>query len=182
MSHLTHHESHVLALIGKWQPTTAYFVRKALGQRLASDLSDSPGSVYPVIERLKQAALVTATADAADGRGTEHLRCTEAGHAAVREWVVRLEPRDMLPEDPWRTRIAFIETLAPEAARDWLFEVHDALERTLDSIEQGRVAGGGIESELEHAQARLVTAARLAWVDQAIASLARTALGQRGGG
>ncbi len=27
---LSHHESHVLALIRKWQPTTAYFIRKAL--------------------------------------------------------------------------------------------------------------------------------------------------------
>ena len=55
MKGLSHHECHVLALVQKWQPTTAYFVRKALVQRLASDASDSPGSVYPAIERLKRA-------------------------------------------------------------------------------------------------------------------------------
>ena len=59
MKGLSHHESHVLALVQKWQPTTAYFLRKALTQRLASDASDSPGSVYPAIERLKKAGLVT---------------------------------------------------------------------------------------------------------------------------
>jgi DNA-binding PadR family transcriptional regulator len=176
MSNLSHHESHVLALIGKWQPTTAYFVRKALGQRLATDLSDSPGSVYPAIERLKRAGLVTATADESDARKTEHLRCTPAGEQAVRDWIVRIDARDALPEDPWRTRIAFVEKLEPVAARDWLFALRDTIEGTLAGLDDSRTPGVGIGAELENAQARMVTAARLAWVDQAIASLARAAL------
>ncbi len=49
-------------------------------------------------------------------------------------------------------------------------------EGTLAGLDDSRTPGVGIGAELENAQARLVTAARLAWVDQAIASLARAAL------
>lgn len=78
--------------------------------------------------------------------------------------------------NPWRTRIAFVETLDEATARDWLFALRDTIEGTLAGLDDSRTPGVGIGAELENAQARLVTAARLAWVDQAIASLARAAL------
>ena len=173
MPKLSHHESHVLALVHKWQPTTAYFVRKALGQRLASNVSESPGSVYPALERLKRAGLVIGEPDEGDGRRTERLRCSAEGAAAIRAWLTDISAADLLPEDPWRTRIVFLDLLAPNAAREWLFSVRETLEKTAARIEAGRDLASDTGAVLEIAHARLVTAARIAWVNEAIALLSR---------
>lgn len=178
MAKLSHHESHILALIQKWQPTTAYFVRKALGQALASDASDSPGSVYPAIERLKRGGFALGEPDELDGRKTERLRCSETGAAAVREWVTRVDKADLLPADPWRTRIGFVDALKPAEAREWLFAIRAALEQEQASIERLRGTATGDGRELEIAHARLTAAARLAWVNEAIATLGRAKLQQ----
>jgi DNA-binding PadR family transcriptional regulator len=169
---LSHHESHVLALIRKWQPTTAYFVRKALGQRLSSDASDSPGSAYPVIEKLKRAGLVSAQASN-DGRKTELLRCTADGEAAVRNWFTRVDESDLLPEDPWRTRVLFVDQLAPGEAESWLHALREALDGQLERLDRMRAVPLELGPQLEVAHARHVTAARLAWANEAIALLAR---------
>jgi len=174
---LSHHESHVLALIRKWQPTTAYFIRKALGQRLASDASDSPGSAYPVIDKLKRAGLVSAQASN-DGRKTELLRCTADGEAAVRDWIVRIDDADLLPEDPWRTRVLFVDQLGPGDAEAWLHRLRDALGAQLDRLERLRAVPLDLGPQLEVAHARHLTNARLAWANEAIALLA----GARAGG
>jgi DNA-binding PadR family transcriptional regulator len=170
MAKLSHHESIVLALILKWQPVTAYFVRKALGQRLASDASDSPGSAYPVINRLRRAGLVRAE-EMGDRRGTEHLWCTQSGEAAVREWLVRLDDRDMLPEDPWRTRIAFMDMLPQAELRDWLFALREALKNTLAELEDQQQAAISLETELELLHARMITSARLSWASEAVLAI-----------
>ena len=59
---LTEFESHVLALIWRHQPTTAYQVRHAHAQSPTLDMALSQGSVYPAIERLKGRGLIAAVA------------------------------------------------------------------------------------------------------------------------
>lgn len=174
---LSHHESHVLALIRKWQPTTAYFVRKALGQRLASDASDSPGSAYPVIDKLKRGGLVSAQASD-DGRKTELLRCTADGEQAVRDWIVKIDDVDLLPEDPWRTRVLFVDQLGAGDAEAWLHRLRDALHAQLERLDRLRAVPLDLGPQLEVAHARHVTNARLAWANETIALLA----GPRTGG
>ena len=171
MKGLSHHECHVLALVQKWQPTTAYFVRKALVQRLASDASDSPGSVYPAIERLKRAGLIHSEARGTDKRGSEYLTCTDAGAEAVRRWITEIDPAQLLPSDPWRTRAPFITALPREEARDWLYALRTTLGAELEKLEQMREAAIDLPSQLELEHARLSTAARLAWINEAIALL-----------
>lgn len=169
---LSHHECHVLATVQRWQPVTAYFVRKMLGNALASDATDSPGSVYPVIERLKKAGLIIADVDQADGRGRETLRCSQDGAAIVAEWISRIEPVDMLPEDPWRTRAAFIDLLEPAAAQAWLLALLDVLEVQRTSLVDDR---GGPEpsARIALANARQVTEARISWINESLTILTR---------
>lgn len=73
MVELTRLENHVLALTLKWQPTTAYFIRKSLADTIASNISDSPGSVYPAIARLKRHGLVAAEPVNRGKRPSENL-------------------------------------------------------------------------------------------------------------
>lgn len=177
MPGLSHHESHVLALILKWQPTTAYFVRKALGRGLASTFSNSPGSVYAIVERLRGRGLVIAEKDDADGRRTELLSCSPEGRAAVRDWLRAIVPVDLLPEDPWRTRMALADVLAPEERLDWLIAMRRAAERQAADL----AAAGGMDDDCHQAaveNARMLTETRIAWVDRTIARLV-TASGGR---
>lgn len=170
MKGLSHHESHVLALVQKWQPTTAYFLRKALTQRLASDASDSPGSVYPAIERLKKAGLVKSESSGS-GRKSEYLTCTAEGAEAVRNWITGIDASQLLPSDPWRTRAPFVTMLPREEARDWLYALRTRMGEELERLEQMREAAIDLPGQLELEHARLVTTARLAWTNEAIALL-----------
>ncbi|QDZ06413.1 hypothetical protein FPZ24_02090 [Sphingomonas panacisoli] len=174
MSHLSHYESHVLAIIGKRQPVTGYSVRKALMERIATNSSDSPGSTYPAIARLKRAGLIRATIDTSDRRRTTHLWCTDEGKAAIKEWITSIEPRDLVPEDPFRTRVAFADAIEPKAFRDWLYAMRDALEGARFTIIDGSPERSNDIASLEHANAHLLTVARIAWVDRAIAFTTRS--------
>lgn len=167
---LTHHESHVLALVHKWQPTTAYFVRKMLPRSIASTFSDSPGSIYPVIERLKRAGYIEATLSVDDARSTEHLTCTEVGDGAVREWILRQSPSDDLPEDPWRTRAIFAEVLTTPERLAWLTALRDRAEAQRTEIERQKELSVDVahSDALEHA--RLAIEARSVWIERLIAN------------
>lgn len=166
---LTHHESHVLAVIRKWEPVTAYFVRKALRQSLASSFSDSPGSVYPIIERLKRRGYVTAQAALDSGRKAELLACTPHGECAIVDWLVRVDQSDLLPEDPWRTRVLFSDLLDHPAQVEWLQKLRSAAEAELDAI-NGRLQMATVPKEADAAEgARLQTEARLIWLDRLMA-------------
>lgn len=176
MPKLSHHESHVLALVLKWQPTTAYFIRKALERGLASTFSSSPGSVYPAIERFKKRGLIVATAIEDDGRRTEQLTCTQAGIAAVREWIVSVEPSDALPEDPWRTRMAMADALEREERLSWLLLLRSEAEQQQSALSDRAAldAGECQMAALEHA--RIMTDGRLAWIDRTIARMVKEPL------
>lgn len=166
---LTHHESHVLAVIRKWEPVTAYFVRKAVSRSLASTFSDSPGSIYPMIERLKQRGLVSAEAGPDTGRKAELLSCTSAGEDVIREWLVRVDDNDLLPEDPWRTRVLFADLLESGVRDAWLRNMRDAMEAELDRIAARRQLATD-DGERDAAEnARLLSEARLVWLDRLLA-------------
>ena len=173
MTELSHHESHVLALVRRWQPTTAYFIRKSLERGLASTFSDSPGSVYPAIDRLIKRGFVIADRSRSDGRRAEALTCTQAGDQAVRSWIFRLDPEDMLPEDPWRTRMALAEGLDEEDLIAWLSSLREVAERQLQHLRDraALTVDDCFGAALEHAL--LATETRIIWIDRTIAKIVR---------
>jgi DNA-binding PadR family transcriptional regulator len=171
MVQLSRLENHILALVRKWQPATAYFIRKSLRDTLATNISDSPGSVYPAIERLKAGGLLLATATTRGKQSSEHLSCSEAGEAAVREWLTLVSPTESLPEDTWRTKIRFADLLSDGDLKAWLTDLRDVVKNTSDRLDRIQPADGDTLHELEIEQARLYNAARLAWINAAVASL-----------
>lgn len=172
MAELTQHEGHVLALIWRWQPTTAYFVRRSLEKGLASSFSSSPGSVYPTIERLERRGLVSSVAAQDDGRKTEQVRCTETGEIALRSWVRTIHKSDLLPEDPWRTRMTFADVLTHSERIEWLRSLRTAAEDQLALIvEQSRTDNPPVVV-LSFVNAIHSVRARLAWINHALADTA----------
>lgn len=167
----SHLESHILALILKWQPTTAYFVRRALERGLATTFSGSPGSVYAVVDRLRGRGLVEARKEEGDGRGTERLSCTEAGGEAVRRWIRTVEPADLLPEDPWRTRMALADALPAGDRLDWLIDLKEAAEGQREDLEARRQVGGDECQVAALENARMLNDARIAWLDRTISRI-----------
>lgn len=171
MVELTRLENHVLALILKWQPTTAYFIRKSLADTIASNISDSPGSVYPAIARLKRHGLVAAEPVNRGKRPSENLTCTLEGEEAVRRWLTLVDPTDMMPEDPLRTRIRFADLLTADELRNWLGEMRAALREIGEGLDRAELTTASAPRALEIEHAKLVSAARLAWINSAMAMM-----------
>lgn len=163
----------MLALIWRWQPTTANFVRNSLERGLASTLSTSPGSVYPIVSRLKARGLVHGERNGADKRAKELLSCTEAGTEAVRAWVSAIEPSDLLPEDPWRSRMAFAGCLTPEERLSWLRAIREATEVQLNGVELRSETDHPVYVQLAYDNARFALEARLAWINHALSETMR---------
>lgn len=176
MGNLTYNESYVLALILKWEPATGYFIRKSLREALASNVSDSPGKVYQTIERLKERGLVVAATTQRGSRSSESLSATPAGREAVREWLLMHDARAAIPEDPLRTRIGFLDLLDAKDAIAWLYRVEEELREVAAGLLQSLEVAADLSTRLELRHALLVTDARIAWVNEAVATLARDAV------
>ena len=166
---LTEHESHVLALISREQPTTAYKIRRIIAESPTSGISSSSGAVYPIVNRLKDKGLLTTASVANDGRNTELLLVTKDGRAAIRRWVKAIKPSQLLPDDPIRTRISHSDFLTAEERAVWLGKLRVELEAKLVEIDdymKDYPTGAIIHA---HRHARMMTRARIAWIDETIA-------------
>lgn len=167
---MSEHESMTLAMIARFQPTTVYQVRKLLNQSPTSSFSTSPGKMYPIIERLKARGLIKATRVEGDGRNTDRFSCTPAGKAAVKAWVKAIRPAYLLPEDPLRTHVSFMDMLSKAERAKWRQSLLAALNEKLAEVE--RYAALRTEPTLNeaHDHAFSVMKARIAWVERMIAA------------
>jgi DNA-binding PadR family transcriptional regulator len=172
MDEVTDGEALVLSLIERMQPITAYQVRKVLAQSPTTNISNSTGKIYPIIRRLKAGGLISATAVEDDRRGAERLACTERGKHAVRQWVKSIGASYLLLEDPLRTKVLSFHLLSKSEQLRWLKSARQDLAAKLDEIEDFARRYPGPVHDLAHANARLTTAARLAWIDLVLKKIA----------
>ena len=111
---LTELEGAVLGVIWSRGPLTAYGVRRRFLDSPTRGWSSSRGAIYPAIERLIAYGFVAATADATGRRASRKLQITAAGETSLRFWISSLEEwMGGPPVDPVRTRVNYIEALAP---------------------------------------------------------------------
>ncbi len=166
---LTEYESHVLAIIARDGPATAYKVRKILAESPSAGISSSAGAVYPAVARLKARKFISSAAVDTDGRNTELLTATEGGRAAIRRWIEQVTPEQLLPVDPLRTRVAHAQMLSSQERFAWLKKMKDSLEEKLAEIEaySGRHSEGAID--YAHRHAKRITIARIAWIEEILA-------------
>jgi DNA-binding PadR family transcriptional regulator len=117
---ITEHEGMLLALVLRQQPVTAYQLFRMFEQSPVTSINSSKGQLYPAIRRLRERGLLDARKVAGDGRKSEELSVTDAGHAAVREWTRNIEPSHIVLDDPLRTRILSFDVLNREERLEWI--------------------------------------------------------------
>jgi len=173
MDQVTDGEATVLSLIERMQPITAYQIRKVLAASPTTNISNSTGKIYPIIRRLKADGLIAATAVEDDARGAERLTCTEQGRRVVRQWVKTVGTAHLLLEDPLRTKILSFNLLPKAEQVRWLKTARADLVAKAEEIEAFARKYSGPYHDLAHANARLTTAARIAWIDQVLKRIAK---------
>jgi DNA-binding PadR family transcriptional regulator len=171
MDNVTHYEATVLSLIQRVEPATAYQIRKLIAESPTTNISNSTGKIYPIVRRLKERGWIAAEAVEDDLRNAERLRCTEAGKQVLRRWVRSLGRTHLLLDDPLRTKILSIGLLSKREQIRWLDTVRSDLMKQQAAIDEFARRYPGPIHDLAHANARMSTAARIAWVDLTLRKL-----------
>jgi DNA-binding PadR family transcriptional regulator len=99
MRHLTNLEHLLLGLLHQ-KPATGYTLRKSFSSTPLGHYSDSPGSIYPALQRLRCRNLLRPLEDQpANGRGKVVLSLTPQGLAELRSWLQRPVALDEVRHD-----------------------------------------------------------------------------------
>lgn len=174
MERLTDLEAVVLGLVLRSGGATAYAVRRSLEASPAARFSDSAGSVYPLVRRLARRGLLAGRAARNGARRSTVWRCTPAGEQGLRAWLeVPAELGELVTADPLRTRVIYLGALAPAARRRWLARAEQGLRAHRAAIAERLRAEQDPWMALAHRNALLQADARLAWLGEARAQLAR---------
>src|SRR5215471_15608462 len=88
----------LLGLIRLRQPCSGYDLRGFFAGQPMAAFSDSPGSIYPALNRLEQAQLVTCTLEeTALVRRRKLYRLSPKGKKALEQWLARpIQSEDVL--------------------------------------------------------------------------------------
>ena len=160
---LTELESHVLSLIWRMQPVSAYQIRQAFAHSPTRSVALSQGSIYPTVERLKRRNFVKATPQNYKRR-TDHLSCTKDGEEAVKAWVSDFGVQ--LPEDPLRSRVSALSILSKDQRSAWLESAKSSILRDLANVEEFAQEHQGPLLDMAHDNARSTLLARLRWLER----------------
>lgn len=121
------------ALLGllSQQPMTGYGLRRVFASTAMGVFSDSPGSVYPALERLERDGLIRATQSPGARPGGRVLAPSRAGLAALRRWLAAEVTREDAVRrlDELLLRFAFLDRHPdPRAADRFLGNLAEAAE------------------------------------------------------
>ncbi len=111
-------EGAILGLIAD-EPQSGYALRKAFQETPLGHFSDSPGSIYPALRRLKARGWIAGTIDRARRlRPREIFALSTAGETAFRAWLSEPVTRDTVAHgtDQALLRFAFMEATLGRAA------------------------------------------------------------------
>lgn len=142
-------ENCVLGIVAQIGPCTPYAVRRTLAESKSSFWSASAGAIYPLLERLGAAKLLSVEEDAFGSRTRRRYRLSQSGRRALERWLAGPVTDDVAAatHDPVRTRVFFLEFLSTAERRAFL---DDAIART-------RAAHRVQHRELEQNRSRFTT-------------------------
>jgi DNA-binding PadR family transcriptional regulator len=165
---LTELEGTVLGVVWARQPCTPYRVRREFLDSPSPYWSGSAGAIYPLIERLEAAGLISGTERATGARVGREYRVTAAGRRALRRWVG--PPLDDVvigvPPDPLRARIAFMNILPAAEQQAMLREIETRMRGQLARARRSLAAGdpGGHTFDLMARGAVAMLQTRVEWI------------------
>ena len=129
-------ECALLALL-RQAPSSGYDLRKMFAETPLAHFSDSPGAVYPALQRLERRGLLSSSAGTG-GRKRRAMRLTAAGRGALRRWLRKAPTRHDLVQtrDAPMLRFAFMEeVLGREACRRFLVQYGEVLAEYVRELE-----------------------------------------------
>ncbi len=168
---LTESEGRVLALIARLETPTAYTIFAVLDGTPTGALQASKGSIYPIVERLKQRGYVEGAAVPDSGRGAETLSVTEAGMAAIRDWVSDIRDEHILSYDPLRMRIPALQFLSHEERLEWVASAKKLNQKKVDQVDAYQSQVEMAFDSISHAAAFSSLWAQSKWLDKLLIEL-----------
>ena len=121
------------ALLGLLQqkPSSGYDLRKIFSSTSMRTYSDSPGAIYPALNRLEKHGLIRGTIEEGSGlRRRQTFRLTAKGNSELKQWVTAPVTREDVLRGPENVmlRFAFSELVAgPAASVNLLWSLEAAL-------------------------------------------------------
>ena len=162
---LSDNEGTLLALILRLQPTTTYQLMKVYADSPVSNFHAGKGKTYPIVARLEALQLISKRKLKLDRRGTEELRCTAAGRAAVKAWVRQIRPEHLMLEDPLRTKVQSFDLLTAVERTDWIVSAKQQLHKKLQQLDAYGKEVDVPFKDFVHDNAVRSLRARLDWLD-----------------
>jgi len=108
------------ALLGLLQkPSSGYDLRKVFSSTSMKTYSDSPGAIYPALNRLEKQGLIRGAIEEGSGmRRRQVFRLTPKGLSELKKWITRPVTREDLVwgQQEVMLRFAFSETVLGSAA------------------------------------------------------------------
>ncbi len=155
MRRLTNLELLLLALLQP-RPASGYALRKSFATTPLGHYSDSPGSIYPALQRLRRRGLVRPLPhQAANGRRTQLFTTTPKGLGELRAWLKRPITSDEVQHDPQGLMLRFVfcaQLFGDSSARSFVLQLGPCVQEIIL----------GLESFLRGPGKALPTAGRLA--------------------
>jgi PadR family transcriptional regulator AphA len=94
----------------------------------------SYGQIYPEFARLEAAGLIRAEPLASDSRGRKAYELTEAGEAALRDWLLSDEPLHLELRHEGALKLFFSDALAAEERVEPVRQMRAAHEQVLEQL------------------------------------------------
>ncbi len=137
------------ALLGlvEQQPRSGYDLRKIFANTPMISFSDSPGSIYPALQRLEKQGLIRSRVEERNGLRRRRLfHLTASGLAELKRWQLQLVTRDDVIHrvDELMLRFAFMDqSLGPHASLRFVTGLEQQLAAYIPSLREHRQKYGG---------------------------------------
>lgn len=129
---------HMLLALLAGESMSGYEIRKLLVSTPMAHFSDSPGSVYPALQRLESRGLVRSGEESVGKRKRQRYSLTAKGNSAVQAWLRKPLTREdvMYDIDDLFLRFAFMQPLPKRKVIAFLGDLEKHLQEHVVSMKQ----------------------------------------------
>ncbi|MCC6229510.1 MAG: PadR family transcriptional regulator [Phycisphaerales bacterium] len=163
-------ECFVIGLIWQIGPASPYELRRHMQSSPSTQWSASAGAIYPLVQRLQRAGLLSSEAKRDGKRRRREYRITSRGLAVLRAWIgppIGVEAVTVA-HDPLRSRARFLEALPEADRRAWFAAARAALDEVEKRVNAwAKEASTSRSARVMNKSGELDVNSRRAWLDDA---------------
>ena len=124
----------VLGMVGLGA-RSGYEIKQRVAQSIRFFWTISPVQIYPSLQQLEEAGLITGQSEPQGRRPRRVYEITGRGRAALRQWLQRADPMPFELRDLGMVKLFFADALQPRDARDLLAAIRDRSEQRLATLQ-----------------------------------------------